>query len=57
MVEAVPAQLAFTAFPVPVGRHRVDWREELPGASLSWFGPVLFLAGALVTGRRRPSVP
>jgi hypothetical protein len=53
IVEAVPAQLAFTAFPVPAGRHRVDWKEELPGAAVSWFGPVAFLLAALFLGRRR----
>ena len=55
-VETVPANLAFTAVPIPAGRHRVDWREEIPGWSVSRFGPVLFaavvLAGFAVSGRR-----
>ena len=55
-VETAPANLAFTAVPVPAGRHRVDWREEIPGWSVSRFGPVLFgavvLAGFAFSGRR-----
>ena len=49
-VEPVPAQIAFTAVPVPAGAHTVTWREELPGSPYSWAGPVLFAAaaGALV---------
>src|SRR5205823_10630250 len=39
-VETSPANLAFTAVPVPPGRHRVDWQEEIPGWSVSRFGPV-----------------
>jgi hypothetical protein len=42
-VEAVPAQLAFCAVPVPPGRHRVRWVEEVPGLSFSRFGPILFV--------------
>jgi hypothetical protein len=41
-VEAAPAQLGFTAVPVAPGRHRLVWREELPGIGLSMWGPVLF---------------
>ena len=41
-VHTVPAQLAFTAVPVPAGRHRVVWREQLPGIGMSMWGPVLF---------------
>ena len=51
-VEIVPAQLAFSALPIGAGKHRVDWREELPGGEVSWIGPVLALAGAMVVMRR-----
>jgi hypothetical protein len=43
-VEAVPAQLAFCAIPVPPGVHRIRWVEEVPGLSVSRFGPILFVA-------------
>jgi hypothetical protein len=55
-VEPVPAQLAFTAVPVPAGRHSIQWEERLPAASVSRWGPVLFVlfaAGLLVSGRER----
>jgi hypothetical protein len=55
-VEPVPAQLAFTAVPVPAGRHSIEWEERLPGASVSRWGPVLFglfAAGLLLSGRER----
>lgn len=53
-VEAVPAQLAFTAIPVPAGRHRVEWREEIPGWRVSRFGPLLFVAlSAALAARKR----
>jgi hypothetical protein len=42
-VEAVPAQLAFSAIPVPAGAHRIHWVEEVPGLSTSRFGPILFV--------------
>ena len=45
-VEAVPAQLAFSAIPVPAGAHRIEWREEVPGLAISRWGPVLFALGA-----------
>ena len=45
-VEAVPAQLAFSAIPVPAGEHRIEWREEVPGLAISRWGPVLFALGA-----------
>jgi hypothetical protein len=45
-VEPVPAQIAFTAIPVPAGEHDVEWRERLPGGSVSWAGPALFLVSA-----------
>ncbi len=48
-VEPVPAQLAFSAVAVPAGRHRIEWRERLPGASVSRWGPALFvLAGTFL---------
>jgi hypothetical protein len=50
-----PAQLAFSAVPVPAGRHRIDWREEVPGGRLSRWGPVAFLlivVSSLVLSRR-----
>jgi hypothetical protein len=58
-VEYVPAQLAFSAVPVPAGRHRIDWRERVPGGEISRWGPVAYLlfAAALffsARGRRRP---
>ncbi len=54
-VDALPAQLAFSALPVPAGRHQIEWRELLPGASVSRWGPVLFLliAGLLLVRERR----
>jgi hypothetical protein len=53
-VEPVPAQLAFSAIPLPAGEHRIRWREEVPGLRFSWIGPALFAAtGAILLGRRR----
>ncbi len=55
-VEAVPAQLAFSAVPIPPGRHRVVWEERLPGLRVSAWGPVFFgmiAAGLLVAHSRR----
>ena len=52
-VEAVPAQLAFSAVPIPPGAHRVSWTEELPGWSVSRYGPVLFGALVAAADRRR----
>ena len=43
-VEAVPAQLAFSAVAIPTGRHTVDWTEEVPGLEVSRFGPLLAVA-------------
>jgi hypothetical protein len=57
-VEAVPAQLAFSAVPISAGRHRVEWDERLPGFELSRLGPILFgmiVAGLLVSRSRRKS--
>jgi hypothetical protein len=52
-VETAPAQLAFTALPVPAGAHRVVWSENVPGRAFSWIGPVAFLAAALLLLRGR----
>lgn len=56
-VEAVPAQLAFCAVPVPPGAHKILWREEVPGLALSRYGPVLFgiivACTAVASARRR----
>lgn len=55
-IDAVPAQVGFSAIPVPSGRHRVDWREEVPGLPVSRWGPavfVLLMAGLLLRERRR----
>jgi hypothetical protein len=54
-IAAVPAQVAFSAVPVPAGRHRVEWRELLPGSGVSQTGPplwALFSAWLLVRSRR-----
>lgn len=55
-VEPVPANVAFTAVPIPAGRHRVEWQERLPGWEVSRYGPALFglivVAAALVPRRR-----
>ncbi|HKD19350.1 MAG TPA: hypothetical protein VKG23_15975, partial [Thermoanaerobaculia bacterium] len=54
-VEPVPAQLAFSAIPVPAGRHRIAWRERVPGAPASWVGPIGFaVIAVVVAARRRP---
>lgn len=54
-VEVFPAQLAFSAIPLPPGRHRIEWEESFPGWSVSRFGPLLYTAaiGALFAVRRR----
>lgn len=55
-VEAVPALIAFSAVPVPAGRHRIQWREQVPGGRVSRWGPVLFAAVCawlVMPGRRR----
>jgi hypothetical protein len=53
-VEAVPAELAFSAVPLPAGRHRVEWVEQLPGWDVSRWGPALFgLCAALLLVRAR----
>jgi hypothetical protein len=53
-VEVAPAQLAFSALPVPAGKHRIEWREHFPGWSVSRAGPPLYvLALALLMVRQR----
>jgi hypothetical protein len=42
LVECSPAQLGFSAVPVPAGTHTIEWREELPGWEISRWGPLLF---------------
>ena len=42
-VEASPAQLAFSAVPVPAGVHSIDWQEIVPGGEASLYGPAIFL--------------
>jgi hypothetical protein len=52
---AVPSQLAFSAVALSAGGHRVEWREEIPGLTVSRWGPALFAlfsAGLLV---RKPA--
>ncbi len=49
-----PAQIAFSAVPVPAGAHRIDWREDAPGLAASRWGPLagaLLLLGVVVAGR------
>lgn len=54
-VEVVPAQLAFSAVPIPSGRHRLEWQERVPGGTISRWGPVLFLLliGAILVRSRQ----
>ncbi len=35
-----PAQIAFSALPLPAGEHRVEWLENAPGLEFSRWGPV-----------------
>ncbi|HTR04551.1 MAG TPA: hypothetical protein VMN82_15300, partial [Thermoanaerobaculia bacterium] len=54
-VETAPAQLAFSAIPIPAGKHRLVWVERLPGLGISIWGTALFgiaIAGAFVARRR-----
>lgn len=54
--EDAPAQLAFSAVRVPAGRHRIEWRERVPGGRISRFGPVLYIlfaAGCFLSQRLR----
>jgi hypothetical protein len=48
VVESVPAQIAFSAVPVPAGRHRVKWRESIPGGVVAGWGPMAFLSIAAI---------
>jgi hypothetical protein len=55
-----PAQLAFSALPVPAGKHRVDWKERVPGGRVSRWGPLLYLiaiAAAALLEPRGPALP
>jgi hypothetical protein len=55
-VETYPAQLAFTAVPVPEGAHRIEWRERAPGLEISRYGPpagILLLLFLILAARRR----
>ncbi len=56
-VDAVPAYLAFSAVPIPAGRHRVEWRERIPGIALSKWGPVFFLLAAVAAFRPKAARP
>lgn len=54
-VAVAPAQLAFSAVPVPAGRHRIVWEESLPGWGVSRFGPPLYglaIVALLAASRR-----
>ena len=53
-----PAQLAFSAVPVPAGRHSIVWQERVPGGRVSRFGPAFFLlaaVGLVLAERRAPA--
>jgi hypothetical protein len=55
-VDSAPAQVAYSAIPVPAGRHTVEWRERVPGLEVSRWGPLLFAPlaiGLIVRDRRR----
>ena len=55
-VEALAAQLAFCAVPIPPGAHHIRWNEEVPGWTMSRYGPVLFgliVVGAVAADRRK----
>ncbi len=57
-VEAVPAYLAFSAVPIPAGRHAIEWRERVPGGRWSRFGPLLAgIAFAALAGAARRARP
>ncbi len=52
-VDAVPAELGFSAVSVPAGKHRIDWREQVPGGEVSRWGPAVFaLSAALLVASR-----
>jgi hypothetical protein len=46
-VDSVPGQVAYSAIPVPSGRHMVVWRELVPGLEVSRWGPLLFVPLAI----------
>lgn len=54
-VEPYPAQLAFSAVPIPAGHHRLIWEERVPGLRVSGWGPGLFaiIAAGLVVAHTR----
>jgi hypothetical protein len=52
-VDPVPAQVGFTAVPVPAGVHTIEWREEAPGWRASRWGPALYLLGIAWAAQRR----
>lgn len=52
-IEQVPAQLAFSAVPIPPGKHRLVWEEIVPGGGVSRFGPILYLMAVLGIGISR----
>jgi len=59
-VEAVPAQLAFSAVSIPKGSHRLEWTERVPGWTISRWGPLFFLLltlGIGLGGRGRSAAP
>ncbi len=45
LTEPAPADVAFSAIPIPAGAHRVEWQERVPGWELSRWGPALFVLG------------
>jgi hypothetical protein len=47
-VDVAPAQLAFSAVPIPVGRHAIEWVERVPGGDVSRWGPVVSLLASIV---------
>jgi hypothetical protein len=53
-VDVQPAQVGFSAVPVPPGAHRIEWQERVPGIEISRYGPVLaFAAAALLLAKDR----
>jgi hypothetical protein len=56
--DTVPANLAFTAVPMPAGRHRLEWQEQIPGWGYSRGGPMLFgIIGVIALVSRRSRSP
>ena len=54
--EVFPAQIGFSAVPVPAGSHRIMWRENAPGLEVSRWGPVaglVVLLGVAMSGKSR----